>query len=337
MMDKRRPPRIDPTAQAPDQDDDYGDETDNGEPTRSEPNLSAVMAAMERKRSTAIEKPPKSLPVLAAFQEFLEIERKRSRNRMIIMGSFFGLVLLFLIVCGGLVGVLLYSRMQADYRDMERSFRDLQKETAERKSDVGSALAAFQGRTDERLKMLLDSQQQVLVATKAELSQQLEQQLAQVKAAVTPPPAPAPAPTPPPAAVSPELKDVKRAMQSLEAENARLHKDMGDLKAGLPRMETMLAELKELQQRPITVQPQPVPAAPTPALAAVPAPAAPVAETIAPDAVPRPPVVTETPPATAPVTVAKAPAAPPLPTTLTGSIKPDGAKRPVQWRFPTPE
>jgi len=74
-----------------------------------------------------------SLPVLEAFQDFLEEERKRSRNRMFILSAIFTLLLICVIFCGLFIGSVYLSKMKNELREVrfnsETEILKLQNET----------------------------------------------------------------------------------------------------------------------------------------------------------------------------------------------------------------
>ncbi len=74
-----------------------------------------------------------SLPVLEAFQDFLEEERKRSRNRMFILSAIFTLLLICVIFCGLFIGSVYLSKMNNELREVrfnsETEILKLQNET----------------------------------------------------------------------------------------------------------------------------------------------------------------------------------------------------------------
>jgi len=74
-----------------------------------------------------------SLPVLEAFQEFLEEERKRSRNRMFVLSAIFTLLLICVIFCGLFIGSVYLGKMKNEVREVrfnsETEILKLQNET----------------------------------------------------------------------------------------------------------------------------------------------------------------------------------------------------------------
>ena len=71
---------------------------------------------IERKQFSGIQRAPGSLPVLEAFQEFLDNEHKRSKRRIVALCTFF--VLLLLVTAGAGTGVV-YWQMQRVAKDYD--------------------------------------------------------------------------------------------------------------------------------------------------------------------------------------------------------------------------
>lgn len=84
-----------------------------------------------------------SLPVLEAFQEFLEEERKRSRNRMLILSAVFTLLLLCVIFFGLFIGAVYLNRMKSELNQVkhnsETELLRIQNETLRAMSQSGAA------------------------------------------------------------------------------------------------------------------------------------------------------------------------------------------------------
>jgi len=64
-----------------------------------------------------------NLPVLAAFQEFLEMERRRTRNNVIALSLFFSFVLFGCILSAYFIGNALIRQMKTDLRGLESDVR----------------------------------------------------------------------------------------------------------------------------------------------------------------------------------------------------------------------
>lgn len=161
-----------------------------------------------------------SLPVLGAFGEFLEAERRRARTRMWILSGFF--LLLFILVAGAalLTGALFYQRMQADVQVMETEMNRLQTRAEDRHTQTRDALH----RLEEGARSLLDS-----------LAQQ-EEALAQTRSSVDAERSD----------VEQELADMEQLVKLLEVENTALKKDVQHVASRLPGL---VATIEELVQR----------------------------------------------------------------------------------------
>jgi hypothetical protein len=70
--------------------------------------------ALRLRGSAGIERTPKSLPVLQAFQEFLEAERRRSLRKMMFLTAFFAVVLIAVIAAGLFLAVEFMGRMRGN-------------------------------------------------------------------------------------------------------------------------------------------------------------------------------------------------------------------------------
>jgi regulator of replication initiation timing len=62
-----------------------------------------------------------NLPVLAAFQEFLELERRRTRNNIIALSLFFTFVLFASILSAYFIGSALVNQMKTDLKGLEKN------------------------------------------------------------------------------------------------------------------------------------------------------------------------------------------------------------------------
>lgn len=80
-----------------------------------EPATSALVA----RHAGEIELPGDSMPVLEAFQDFLEAERRRSRNRMIVLSSVFALVLIGVVFGGGAVFLSMLNPVHTEVQDLQ--------------------------------------------------------------------------------------------------------------------------------------------------------------------------------------------------------------------------
>lgn len=209
---------------------------------------SMVAAINRRPGGGAIEKPPKSLPVLAAFQEFLDDERKRSRNRMLILSGFFLIIIISVVTCGTLVGMLVYKDVQADYSRMQSDVLQLEKDANEGKLRLTKDLTYLKSSTEHTLDTYASRQKEAIgeamAAARTEAQQHQERVIEQVRTEMAKTPAD----------VEKALAGVKDVVQTLESENTKLKKEIEKLKSGLPtidaKLQTAMARIQNLSGRP---------------------------------------------------------------------------------------
>jgi hypothetical protein len=70
-----------------------------------------------------------NLPVLAAFQEFLELERRRTRNNIIALSLFFSFILFACILSAYFIGNALIRQMKTDLYGLESDVRSTRTDT----------------------------------------------------------------------------------------------------------------------------------------------------------------------------------------------------------------
>lgn len=95
-----------------------------------------------------------SLPVLAAFQEFLDVERRRARGRILVLASLFLIVLLIAGGAAALVGYSYYLKTSDQAAAMQASLERLRSRVDD---DQGGALASLQDRA-KIMEQTFDSQ-----------------------------------------------------------------------------------------------------------------------------------------------------------------------------------
>jgi len=107
-----------------------------------------------------------SLPVLQAFQQFLDIERKRTRSRMITLTLV--LVVLFVLVAGiSLTVALTYTRQfTKNFRDMKDQVTTVQQDAEKVNSETRNALTNFENEAS-RLQRDVESVSQSTTEIKA--------------------------------------------------------------------------------------------------------------------------------------------------------------------------
>ncbi len=268
-------PDNDEEAVAPQEELEFDEDVDDlglPPPPQGPAGMGNLVAAVNRGNagSGAIEKPPKSLPVLAAFQEFLDDERKRSRNRMLILSGFFLLILVSVVTCGTLVGMLVYKDMQADYERMESNVvqleeelqsnvEDIEEDAAERKVQLAKDFSFLKSATEHTLgnylseqedaieaakREYLERQDEAISAARKESQERQERAMKQVREEIARGPA----------EVKEELAGVKDVIETLEAENAQLKQELANLQTNLPsinqQLVTAMTKIKDIENRP---------------------------------------------------------------------------------------
>jgi hypothetical protein len=84
-----------------------------------------------------------SLPVLAAFQEFIEAERERARRRMVVLTAFFALLVIGLVAAGLIGGMLLFGKARQDFSVLQGDILAMRRETAATVVTARDTLARF--------------------------------------------------------------------------------------------------------------------------------------------------------------------------------------------------
>jgi hypothetical protein len=166
---------------------------------------------MRRERSVpAVSRGEQELPVLGAFGDFLEAERKRARNRMFVLAGF--LVLLLLAVAGGgvFLGMYFVDQMRADVFGVQRDMDALRVSSQQEKARTDRSLTRLQGETRTLLENLA-RQEEALAGTRTAIDKRG-------------------------ADVARELTDMKQLVSLLEVENKSLKQDLQRLSTQWPRL-----------------------------------------------------------------------------------------------------
>ena len=164
-----------------------------------------------------------SLPVLEAFQSFLEVERKKTRKRIIAVSVFF--LLLIGVAVGGAVvaGLLLAGQMKKGMKGMQDQVSAVRGESEKRQQDVQKALSTFAAEAEK----LRDE----VTKGRASESTELEARIG---------------------AYNEELAKLKTALDDLQKENSQLNGDLATLKTGFPAFSNDIRRAMQdlLQSRP---------------------------------------------------------------------------------------
>jgi len=146
-----------------------------------------------------------SLPVLEAFQNFLDQERQKTRKRIMAVSIVF---LILIAVAGGAAvaaGLLLAGQMKKDVQGMQDQVTAVRTEAQKVQADMQNALVAFTAKTDELREEMTKAQ----TSEDSELTAKLS-------------------------AYSDELAKLSATLQAVEEENSLLKGDVVSLKTGFP-------------------------------------------------------------------------------------------------------
>jgi hypothetical protein len=163
--------------------------------------------ALRLRGGHGIERTPKSLPVLRAFQDFLEAERRRSRNRILFLTAFFAAVLISVVSIGLFVGMAFMGQVRGDVDGMRVDLTDARETAATVRQEARSAMAAMARDAVARRTEAQADRSELAAAAGA-----MEAGLA---------------------ACSNRLTDLKGLLDSLKADNAELKGDIADARRTL--------------------------------------------------------------------------------------------------------
>jgi hypothetical protein len=175
------------------------------------------------------------LPVLTAFRDFLELERRKARRRSALLATLFAI--LFLVVLGGglAFNFVYLQQMKGDFHDIQKQVMTFETVSQGLKKDAQGLLAGFEQRAG-RMQTELDEKYRRFLDSRAELDTRSQTNDAR-------------------------LRQISESLLALDAQNRKLEKD--------------LEELRARQSRPVAIAratPPDVSNAPSPAVAEAPGP-----------------------------------------------------------------
>lgn len=161
--------------------------------------------AVDMPSSGGIEKSLESLPVLEAFQSFLEAERKKTRRRIMAVSVFF--LLLILVASGAAVvaGMRLAGQVKKDVNGMRDEVSAVRGEAQKYQKDVQQALSTFTAEAEK----LREEVKKQSASENSELTSQVS-------------------------TYNEELDKLKTTLQTVENENSALKGDLTKLQTGFP-------------------------------------------------------------------------------------------------------
>lgn len=158
-----------------------------------------------------------SLPVLAAFSDFIKTEQRRSRNRMIIMGFLFTLVIIVIIGAGVFIGTAFYNQVHTDLRQTKNDLssyhikNEREQQINEKKLSRIQAIASNIAHNIYQQKQALQATQKSIASSKNNYQQ--------------------------------ELIDMKQVIDSLSLENKELKENSEQTNIKLPEITAQLNDL----------------------------------------------------------------------------------------------
>ncbi len=183
------------------------------------------------------------LPVLAAFNDFIKEEQRKSRNRIIVMGLFFTFIIIIIITAGLLIGTTYYNQVQADLRQTREDLntyhvktevnKDLTKEKISHIQEIANNIA----KTIEQQQAELKANKNIIVATKSDF----EKELSDMQVALNDLSAKTKKKQ-----KNPEITKMKKVIKDLSDKNKSLQKDAEFAKSKIPELTAQINELQKM-------------------------------------------------------------------------------------------
>jgi len=171
--------------------------------------------------SGEIRRGEEALPVLEAFQAFLDVERQRTRRRMVVMTLFFVAVLIGVAVISLVIGMTLLGDVQDDFRKVKDEIAANRREALLARENAFSAISAFRDQSTQ-LHADLERDRQALTAVQESVTDRSAQYAGKID----------------------ELAEI---VGTLVLENSDLRDDVGQLKAGFPgRPDDLSGAIREI-------------------------------------------------------------------------------------------
>ncbi len=119
---------------------------------------------IERSHFAGIQRAPGSLPVLEAFQDFLNMERRKARRRMLALSAFF--VVLLLTAAGAGTGIVFWQMkcMAVDYDNVTARTKDLNAKLISEDETTRASLAELESRLESENQGLIQRHEKLLSA-----------------------------------------------------------------------------------------------------------------------------------------------------------------------------
>ena len=180
-------------------------------------------ALTARTQGELVQASGEDLPVLEAFQRFLDAEREQARRRMFIMAASFSAVLIVLVAAGISYSLSMIRPVRQDFRTLNSNVHIAEKNRERSENRLSSEIDRLH-QDGKTIKERLANDKQALAETRADIrikTQTLEYQ----------------------------LTDTKKTLTELRQQNMQLREQIAAVKNDVPalalEMKTMLAKIKD--------------------------------------------------------------------------------------------
>jgi hypothetical protein len=184
-----------------------------------------------------------SLPVLEAFQEFLETERQRSRRRIAILSSVFAVILCALAGWGIWFARSSLRPVRHDFMVMQADLESYQRKSARDARHIDNLLDRL-GHQDRELRETVSQERQALAETRVNLEQETQ-------------------------GLRNDVDSMRGIIRDLQQENARLRQNLSGVESRVPALISQVQETLKRVETATPLAPLPEPASRGPLVLAV--------------------------------------------------------------------
>ena len=202
-------PDLEPSPDGMPPEDEDGEESED--PTDLPPFHRDESAIEQRRPQDLTVAEADSLPVLEAFQEFIEAERRRSRDRLIALSVFFTTLTVLVVVGGLVVAMIMVQPLRDNFRLVATQLDSYRQEAIRARVQTESAVTRFAAETSELRRGVARTEVQTLAAARSQLADQAR-------------------------SYDTKLAGIRELVGAMEQENERLKRDIGSMKSELPVM-----------------------------------------------------------------------------------------------------
>lgn len=191
--------------------------------------------ALGRRRTGALGRRSEPLPVLEAFQDFLEAERRKTQKRMVALTLFFVAVAIFITAIAVSLGMILFGRVKSDFVQLQGVVASDRQRAAVALTNTQQTLYRFREESSE-----LRGQLAAEAARVAEVKTDLA-----VRSAAS----------------QSNFESLRTQLSSLQEQNALLHETLDRVEMGLPMLSgDVSAALNEIARLRGALRESPIPA-----------------------------------------------------------------------------